>query len=75
MNEYANDIDMALEKEEYISAEEYLRRREAGEITPADVRIVPADIRTRSFGGFVVKLKTPRYKVSLKNKPEAVYGW
>ncbi|MDL2267180.1 hypothetical protein LJC46_04235 [Desulfovibrio sp. OttesenSCG-928-G15] len=57
--------DMVLQTEEVISAEEYLRRRERGEITPAEVRIIPADMATGSLGGFAVKLKEPKYRTAL----------
>lgn len=68
--------DTVLETEEFITAEEYLKRRERGEIDSKDVRIVPADINTGSFGGFMVKLKTPRYKVTIPPmKEEGSYGW
>ena len=54
-------FDMFLQKEEYISASEFLRRREAGEISPLDVEIV-APSSQLPFGGFKVKLKEPRYR-------------
>ena len=54
--------DAFLETEEFITAEEYLRRRERGEIDPLKIRIVPPDIKTGSFGGFMVKLDAPRYR-------------
>ncbi len=57
--------DTVLETEEFITAEEYVKRRERGEIDPKDVRIVPADINTGSFGGFMVKLKIPRYRAPI----------
>ena len=38
MNTYAPTLDAVLETEEFITAEEYMRRRERGEINPADVR-------------------------------------
>jgi hypothetical protein len=58
--------DTFFEKEELITAEEYLRRRERGEIEPGTVRIAPPDLSTGSLGGFIVKLKTPRYKAALR---------
>ena len=36
MNTYAPTLDAVLETEEFITAEEYMRRRERGEINPAD---------------------------------------
>lgn len=57
--------DTVLETEEFITAEEYVKRRERGEIDPKEVRIVPADISAGSFGGFMVKLKTPRYRATI----------
>ena len=69
-------LDTFLETEEFITAEEYLKRRERGEINPADVRIVQADMSTGSLGGFMVKLKTPRYKSILRPfNEENHYGW
>lgn len=58
-------LDTFLETEEFITAEEYLKRRERGEINPANVRIVPANLETGSFGGFIVKLDKPRYRARL----------
>lgn len=40
----APSYDTFLETEEFITAEEYLKRRERGEINPLDVRIVQADM-------------------------------
>ena len=60
--------DMFLETEEYITAEEYLRRRASGEIDPRKTRIVPARIGTGSFGGFAVKLEVPRYRPAFDKK-------
>ena len=60
--------DMFLETEEFITAEEYLRRRESGEIDPQKTRIVPPSIGTGSFGGFMVKLDTPRYRSVFSQK-------
>ena len=58
----APTLDTFLETEEFITAEEYLKRRERGEINPANVRIAPANLETGSFGGFIVK---PRYRTKL----------
>ncbi|WP_443825623.1 hypothetical protein [Desulfovibrio sp.] len=76
MNTYAPTLDAVLETEEFITAEEYMCRRERGEINPADVRYVPTYPGSQ-FGGFMVKLKRPRYKVNVKqDKPvEDCYGW
>ena len=76
MNSYAPTLDTALETEEFVTAEEFLRRREHGEITPADVRYVPQYPGT-PFGGFMIKLKPPRYKVDInQSKPaEDCCGW
>jgi len=69
-------LDTILETEEFITAEEYMRRREAGEINPADVRYV-SNYPGNQFGGFMIKLKLPRYKVNVKqDKPVGnCYGW
>jgi hypothetical protein len=65
-----------LEKEEFITAEEYLRRRALGEIASENVRIVSPDIKTGSLGGFLVKLETPRYRVQLEPaKNRGRYVW
>jgi hypothetical protein len=58
---YPTSIDMFLEKEEFITAAEYVRRVENGTINPADVKIV-APCAEHPWGGFKVRLKTPRYK-------------
>jgi hypothetical protein len=60
-----NYMDMYVETEEFITSGEYLRRREAGEINPLDVRIAPPKFGDLSSTGFYVKLKTPRYKSPL----------
>ena len=54
--------DTYLETEEFITSEEYLRRRERGDIDPRKTRIVPPNIKTGSFGGFAIKLDIPRYR-------------
>ena len=54
--------DAYLETEEFITADEYLRRSKSGEIDPLKTRIIPPDIKTGSFGGFAVKLDVPRYR-------------
>ena len=63
MAETTSYLETYLETEEFISADEYLRRRKAGQINPADVRIAPAQMGQEGFGGFLVKLKQPRYRV------------
>jgi len=65
--------DAYLETEEVISAEEYLRRREAGEIDSQKTRIALPDIHTGSFGGFVVRLDKPRFQVKWPKR--AVNAW
>lgn len=52
-----------LERHEYIDPEEYLRRRERGEIRSADVEIVPPRLGESVDSKFRVKLKEPRYVV------------
>jgi len=61
-NRGVQTYDMILETEEFITADEYLRRREKGEIDPRKIRIAPPAFDTDSFGGFAVKLDLPRYK-------------
>lgn len=68
-------FDTYLKTEEFITAEEYLRRRERGEINPNDVRIVLADMEKGTFGGFRVKLKTPEYRVLIPKETGNRYGW
>ena len=58
--------DAVLETEEYISADEYLRRRERGEIDPRKVRYALQSPDGKEFGGFWVKLPTPRYRVAFE---------
>ncbi|WP_419492535.1 hypothetical protein [Desulfovibrio sp.] len=73
MNTYAPTLDTVLEMEEFVTAEEFIRRRERGEINPADVRYVPY-YPGQKFGGFMIKLKQPRYKVDIKqNKSTESY--
>ena len=62
-----NYLDTILETEEFITAEEYMRRREAGEINPANVRYAQGNPETGYVGGFWVKLKAPRYKVAVRD--------
>lgn len=56
-------IDMVLQRDEIISAEEYLKRKESGKINPSKVSIVPPRIGSNSFGEFKVKLDVPEYRV------------
>ena len=64
-----NLYDTVMETEEYITPEEYIARRQRGEINPADVRYADCDPKTGRMGGFWVKLKLPRYKVDLPPVP------
>lgn len=58
-----NILEMYLETEEIITPQEYIARREKGEINPRTVEIVPPSFgKVNTFGAFKVKLKTPRYK-------------
>lgn len=75
MNISAPTLDTVLETEEFVTAEEYLRRRERGEIAPSDVRIVAPSMDTGNLGGFMVKLKTPRYRVQKNFRNRMTYGW
>lgn len=65
---FDNTYDTFLEKEEFVTAEEFLRRRERGEVQPGDARYVPHVPGGPQFGGFMVKLKTPRYRVDVPSK-------
>ena len=65
--------DAYVETEEFITAEEYLRRRETGQINLQKTRIVPPDMNTGSFGGFVVKLDVPRYRAKWPKR--SVNAW
>lgn len=58
--------DSVLETEEYLTAEEYLKRRERGEIDPAKIRYATHDPKTGASGGFWLKLDRPRYKTELQ---------
>lgn len=55
--------DLSLETEEYITAEEYLRRRANNELDPAKLRYA------FDRPGFYVKLDKPRYRVGIEKKP------
>lgn len=63
-----NILDQALETEEYISAEEYMRRRSEGKIDPAKTRYADKNPKTGALGGFWVKLDKPRYNTNLLTK-------
>lgn len=68
--------DAYLEREEFITADEYLRRYERGEIDPKRTRIVPATLGKGDFGGFMVELETPRYRVAFPEmRAGDPYGW
>ena len=54
--------DGTLEREEYITPDEYLKRRANGQINPENVRYAKADPKTGQLGGFWVKLDNPRYR-------------
>jgi hypothetical protein len=60
--------DAFLEKEEFITVEEYLKRRERGEINPLKIRIVPPDLNSGMAGGFMVELDTPKYRPVFEEK-------
>ena len=59
-----NVLDMSLETEEFITAEEYMKRRKAGAIDPARVRYA-VNPPNGQIGGFYVKLERPRYRVAI----------
>lgn len=77
MTAYGQLIDTILETEEFVTPEEYLRRRELGEINPAEVRYAMPKIGEEDFGGFMIKLKQPRYKANIKpiSELEGQHGW
>lgn len=58
-------IDMALETEEYITAEEYMRRRNAGKVDSTKIRYALDNPVKGQIGGFYVKLDRPRYRVAI----------
>ena len=58
-------IDMSMETEEFITAEEYIRRHDAGELNPQDVRYATDNPKSGYIGGFYVKLKQPRYRIAV----------
>lgn len=58
-----NYFDMYLKREEYITAQEYMKRREAGLIDPKNVEIVPP-CSILPFGGFKIRLDKPQYVYS-----------
>ena len=57
-----------------MTAEEFLRRRERGEVQPGDARYVPHVPGGPDFGGFMIKLKKPRYRVMIDNSPIGEFG-
>lgn len=63
--------DNILEREEYITPEEYLKRRANGQINPGKVRYAKANPKTGSPGGFWVKLDNPRYRTDFVISSEA----
>ena len=64
----------AIEDEEWISADEYLRRFAAGQIDPAKVRPALRPPKGR-IGGFIVKLDQPRFISPAKaTRREEPYG-
>jgi hypothetical protein len=66
--------DTFLEQEEFITAAEYLRRRKRGEINPMHVRVVLPDLKTGNFGGFAVRLETPRYRILAPRRSRRRFG-
>ena len=72
MNVSSSIFDTIVETEEFLTAEEFLRRRERGEINPDDVRYVFDSGREEEpFGGFMVRLSVPRYTVDLPQQDSA----
>ena len=63
--------EMYLIHEEFLTADEYLRRVAAGQIDPREVEIVPPS-QACIWGGFKVKLKVPRYKPIFDEEREHV---
>ena len=60
--------DAFLEEKEFITAEEFLQRREHGEMDPLRTTIAAPDLATGRPGGFIVELDIPRYKPAFKEK-------
>ena len=54
-----------LQKDEIITAAEFLRRRESGELSPGQGQYVAGGPGVPMFGGFRVPLKVPRYRVDV----------
>lgn len=57
--------DSVLQTEEYLTPEEYLKRREKGEIDPTKIRYASHDPKTGASGGFWLKLDRSRYRTDL----------
>ncbi len=62
--------DSFIETEEFITAEEYQKRRAEGKIDPQNTRIVLPDLIAGQPGGFKVKLATPRYRIAFNEKEQ-----
>lgn len=60
--------DSFLVTEEFITAEEYQKRRAEGRIDPQNTRVVPPDIEAGKPGGFMVRLNMPRYRAAFAKK-------
>jgi hypothetical protein len=56
----SQEYDTVLRHEETISPEEFIKRRDQGNISPNKVKIA-APSRALPFGGFTVELETPHY--------------
>lgn len=69
MTHYQGVLDTYLEEEELITAQEYLERRKSGGVNPGAVEII-ASAPGMPWGGFKVKLDTPRYCVRLSSENE-----
>jgi hypothetical protein len=59
----AQTYETIVETEETLTPEEFLARRKEGKIDPENVKI-SLPTAAQPFGGFKVKLDTPRYKAN-----------
>jgi hypothetical protein len=65
------EYDAVLVTEEFISPEEFIKRKNEGRISPEKTTI-SAPTQEMPFGSFKIKLDTPRYAVLLDGKSKRV---